>query len=155
MIQTDPGSRTLGSDPGIRFRDPRTCLIINIHIQRNSDIDYWHYLCRVESKKTPDSSTPSCWPTKAHHQPTPTLCYSRSASHLAICFPSTAALLLSMRMCRYSVTSTVRPEPGSVNTPLGRGQRTRPVSRMACSEAHSPDSRDSGCRNTSDRLQVT
>ena len=27
MIQTDPGSRSLGSGPGIRFRDPRTCLI--------------------------------------------------------------------------------------------------------------------------------
>ena len=27
MIRTDPGSRSLGSDPGIRFRDPRTCLI--------------------------------------------------------------------------------------------------------------------------------
>ena len=27
MIPTDPGSRSLGSDPGIRFRDPRTCLI--------------------------------------------------------------------------------------------------------------------------------
>ena len=27
MIQTDPGSRTLESDPGIRFRDPRTCLL--------------------------------------------------------------------------------------------------------------------------------
>ena len=26
MIRTDPGSRSLGSDPGIRFRDPRTCL---------------------------------------------------------------------------------------------------------------------------------
>ena len=26
MIQTDPGSRSLGSDPGIHFRDPRTCL---------------------------------------------------------------------------------------------------------------------------------
>ena len=27
MIRTDPGSRSLGSDPGIRFRDPRTCLV--------------------------------------------------------------------------------------------------------------------------------
>ena len=26
MIRTDPGSRSLGSDPGIRFRDPRICL---------------------------------------------------------------------------------------------------------------------------------
>ena len=26
MIRTDPGSRSLGSDPGIHFRDPRTCL---------------------------------------------------------------------------------------------------------------------------------
>ena len=26
MIRMDPGSRSLGSDPGIRFRDPRTCL---------------------------------------------------------------------------------------------------------------------------------
>ena len=27
MIRTDPGSRSLGSDPGIHFRDPRTCLL--------------------------------------------------------------------------------------------------------------------------------
>ena len=27
MIRMDPGSRSLGSDPGIRFRDPRTCLV--------------------------------------------------------------------------------------------------------------------------------
>ena len=26
MIRTDPGSRSLGSDPGIHFRDPRTYL---------------------------------------------------------------------------------------------------------------------------------
>ena len=26
MIRTDPGSRSLGSDPGIHFRDPWTCL---------------------------------------------------------------------------------------------------------------------------------
>ena len=26
MIRTDPGFRSLGSDPGIHFRDPRTCL---------------------------------------------------------------------------------------------------------------------------------
>ena len=26
MIRTDPGSRSLGSDPRIHFRDPRTCL---------------------------------------------------------------------------------------------------------------------------------
>ena len=26
MIRTDPGSRSLGSDPGIRFWDPRICL---------------------------------------------------------------------------------------------------------------------------------
>ena len=26
MIRTDPGSRSMGSDPGIRFRDPRNCL---------------------------------------------------------------------------------------------------------------------------------
>ena len=26
MIRTDPGSRSLGSDPGIHFRDPRKCL---------------------------------------------------------------------------------------------------------------------------------
>ena len=29
MIRTDPGSRSLGSDPGIRFRDPRTCLSLS------------------------------------------------------------------------------------------------------------------------------
>ena len=28
MIRTDPGSSFLGSDPGIRFRDPRTCLVL-------------------------------------------------------------------------------------------------------------------------------
>ena len=28
MIRMDPGSRFLGSDPGIRFRDPRTCLTV-------------------------------------------------------------------------------------------------------------------------------
>ena len=28
MIRTDPGSRSLGSDPGIRFRDPWTCLVL-------------------------------------------------------------------------------------------------------------------------------
>ena len=27
MVRTDPGSRSLGSDPGIRFRDARTCLV--------------------------------------------------------------------------------------------------------------------------------
>ena len=27
MIRMDPGSRSLGSDPGIRFQDPRTCLV--------------------------------------------------------------------------------------------------------------------------------
>ena len=26
MIRTDSGSRSMGSDPGIRFRDPRACL---------------------------------------------------------------------------------------------------------------------------------
>ena len=26
MIRTDPGSRSLGSDPVIHFRDPLTCL---------------------------------------------------------------------------------------------------------------------------------
>ena len=30
MIQTDPGSRSLGSDPGIHFRDPRTCLFVSV-----------------------------------------------------------------------------------------------------------------------------
>ena len=30
MIRTDPGSRSLESDPVIRFGDPRTCLL---HIQ--------------------------------------------------------------------------------------------------------------------------
>ena len=27
MIRMDPGSRSLGTDPGIRFRDPWTCLV--------------------------------------------------------------------------------------------------------------------------------
>ena len=31
MIPADPGSRSLGSDPSIRFRDPRTCLITSNH----------------------------------------------------------------------------------------------------------------------------
>ena len=31
MIRTDPGSRSLGSDPGIRFRDPRSCLLVCLH----------------------------------------------------------------------------------------------------------------------------
>ena len=29
MIRMDPGSRSLGSDPGIRFWDPQTCLLIS------------------------------------------------------------------------------------------------------------------------------
>ena len=29
MIPTDPGSRSLRSDPGIRFLDPRTCLTVS------------------------------------------------------------------------------------------------------------------------------
>ena len=31
MIRRDPESRSLGSDPGIHFRDPRTCLIEILH----------------------------------------------------------------------------------------------------------------------------
>ena len=31
MIRTDPGSGSFGSDPGIHFRDPRTCLIGTVH----------------------------------------------------------------------------------------------------------------------------
>ena len=29
MIRTDPGSRSLGSDPGLRFWVPRTCLVLS------------------------------------------------------------------------------------------------------------------------------
>ena len=32
IIWMDPGSRSLRSDPGIRFRDPRTCLITTLTI---------------------------------------------------------------------------------------------------------------------------
>ena len=41
MIRTDPGSRSLGSDPEIRFWDPRTCLISagDVH-PRNMNILY-------------------------------------------------------------------------------------------------------------------
>ena len=41
MIRTDPGSRSLGSDPGIRFRDPRTCLVRCVFIHM-SDVYPFH-----------------------------------------------------------------------------------------------------------------
>ena len=53
--RTDPGSRSLGSDPGIHFRDPRTCLDCSarLHQEHGNAVAAW----RVRNEDARDKNT--------------------------------------------------------------------------------------------------
>ena len=73
MIRTDPGFRSLGSDPGIRFRDPRLCLLLStdmyMNFSRNQTVKHLQF-CASEQESLPLSQSrqfviytpPSCIP---------------------------------------------------------------------------------------------